>query len=48
MPRVLGTSKVTRKFQVTIPKLVRELLGISENDIIVFEEEEGKVFIRKG
>ena len=47
MAKVLWVSKVTRKYQVTIPKIVREKLGITVNDLIVFEEENGKIIIRK-
>jgi len=47
MEKILGVSKVTRKFQVTIPKVVRERLGITENDMIVFIEVNGKIYIRK-
>ncbi|RLG80253.1 MAG: hypothetical protein DRO40_11485 [Thermoprotei archaeon] len=28
-------------------KIVREKLGITENDLIVFEEENGKIIIKK-
>ena len=47
MAKVLWVSKVTRKYQVTIPKIVWEKLGITVNDLIVFEEENGKIIIRK-
>ncbi|GEM_PF-1155964 len=32
---VLGVSKITYKFQVTIPKTVRERFGLKEGDIYV-------------
>ncbi len=47
MAKVLGVSKVTRKYQVTIPKIVREKLEITENDLIIFIEENGKITIKK-
>ncbi len=47
MAKVLWVLKVTRKYQVTIPKIVREKLGITENDLIVFKEENGKIIIKK-
>jgi len=47
MGKILGISKVTRKFQVTIPKQVREIMKITEKDMIVFELEGNKIIIRK-
>jgi len=48
MGKILGVSKVTRKFQVTIPKTVRVLLEIQEGDLVVFElTEDGKIILRK-
>ncbi|WP_271254178.1 AbrB/MazE/SpoVT family DNA-binding domain-containing protein [Pseudanabaena sp. Chao 1811] len=40
-------SKVTSKFQATIPQSIRNAMGISQGDIVVFEIEEGRVFIKK-
>ena len=45
MPRVIGASKVSSKFQVTVPQRVRETLRIEAADVIVFAEEDGKVYI---
>ena len=45
MAKVLGASKVTIRYQVTIPAEVRELLKIKEGNTLVFAEESGKVFI---
>ena len=47
MGKILGVSKVTKKYQVTIPKRAREILGITENDLVVFELEENKIIIKK-
>ena len=44
---VLGTSKITCKFQVTIPKRVRERFGFKEGDVLVFVAEGGKLVIVK-
>jgi len=44
---ILGLSKITYKFQVTIPKRVRERFGFKEGDILVFIEEDGKLIIAK-
>ena len=40
-------SKVTSKFQTTIPKIIRDAMSISQGDIVVFETDEGRVFIKK-
>jgi len=40
-------SRVTRKFQVTIPKEIREALGINVGDIVVWEISENGVAILK-
>jgi AbrB family looped-hinge helix DNA binding protein len=44
---ILGMTTITYKFQVTIPKKVRELKSLREGDTIVFVEEGDKVYIRK-
>jgi len=44
---ILGISKITYKFQVTLPKRVREKFNFKEGDIIVFAEENGKLIITK-
>lgn len=40
-----STAKVTSKGQITIPKEVRELLGIQTGSVILFEQEEERVVI---
>ncbi len=40
-------AKVSKRYQVVIPKYVREELGIKEGDRILFEIEEGNIKIRK-
>ena len=40
-------AKVTSKGQITIPKRVREKLGVHPGEDIGFEEKDGVVFIRK-
>ena len=42
-----STSKVTSKFQATIPQPVREKLGLQKGDRVVFEEEGDRIFLRK-
>ena len=46
--RILGTSKLTSKYQVTIPKPAREKLGVKVGDIIVFVEEDDKIYLARG
>ena len=40
-------SKLTSKYQTTIPQEVRELLLLKKGDEVVFEIEDGQVVIRK-
>jgi len=40
-------AKVTSKGQVTIPKKVRDKLGISPGEGVGFEEKDGLMFIKK-
>lgn len=40
-------SKVTEKGQVTIPKEIRETLGIQPGDEVMFEETEAGYVVRK-
>jgi len=44
-PGFHSTAKVTSKGQITIPKEVRELLGIQTGTVILFEQEEERVVI---
>lgn len=44
---ILGMSKVTYKFQLTVPKRVRERFELKEGDTLVFIEEDGKLILRK-
>lgn len=41
-------SRMTIKGQVTIPKDVRDALGLKPGDLVSFEAEEGGVIVRKG
>ncbi len=45
--KIIATSVITRRFQVTLAKKVREKLNFKEGDLLVFIEENGKVFIEK-
>jgi len=44
---VLGMSKITHKFQITVPKRVREELNLKEGDVLVFLIEDGKLILVK-
>jgi len=41
------TAKVTSKGQITIPKNIREKLGIRSGENVSFEEKDGVFFIKK-
>ena len=44
--KIIGASKVSSKFQVTIPEDVRKRLGIAVGDTIAFiQEDDRRVFI---
>ena len=42
-----ATSKLTRKYQATIPKSVREVLHLQAGDAIAFDIEGEKIRVRK-
>lgn len=46
-PSMLNTTKVTTKYQATLPQAIREKLGITKGDRIIFELEGERVYIRK-
>ena len=43
---ILGMSTLSHKFQVTIPKEVREDANLGEGDKIVFVKEDDKIYIK--
>ncbi|GBC70187.1 hypothetical protein HRbin01_01897 [archaeon HR01] len=43
----IGTSPLSEKGQVTIPKEIREYLGVKPGDKVLFLVEEGKVILVK-
>ena len=45
--KVLGNSKVGRRFQITIPKNVRDAFDFKEGDLVLFVEEDGKLTLTK-
>jgi AbrB family looped-hinge helix DNA binding protein len=46
-PKNSSISKVTKKYQATIPQSVREVLGITQGDCVGFEIKEGQVVLKK-
>jgi len=44
---MLGMSTITYKFQVTIPKKVRERHDLKEGDTLVFVDDGEQVYIKK-
>ncbi|MGH8611621.1 MAG: AbrB/MazE/SpoVT family DNA-binding domain-containing protein [Gammaproteobacteria bacterium] len=44
---VIATSKLTRKYQATIPEPVREKLHLQAGDVLAFEIEDDTVVVRK-
>lgn len=46
MARVLGASKVTVRYQVTVPEDVRKFMKIKVGQTLVFAEEDGKIILR--
>ena len=45
---ILGDSKVTEKFQATIPKAVRDHLNLDSGDRLLFLSERGDILVKKG
>lgn len=45
---ILGDSRLSRKSQVTVPKYVRDMLGLSTGDRIIFVTEKSEVLVKRG
>jgi AbrB family looped-hinge helix DNA binding protein len=45
MGKALGSSKVTVRYQVTIPEEVRKKMGVNEGDTLVFVEDGERIYI---
>ena len=45
--RILDVTGVTKRFQTTVPKTVREILNLSNEDRIVWVVENGEVKVRR-
>ena len=44
----IGTSKITRKFQATIPKAVRKHLSLDNGDLVVFVKVQNEIVLKRG
>jgi len=48
LPReILGTSKMSSKYQITVPKDVRERFKLNADEILVFFDDDGRLLLRK-
>ena len=45
MAKIVGSSKITKRYQVTVPDDARKILKISIGDTLAFVEENGRVFV---
>lgn len=43
---ILGMTTITHKFQITIPKKVREKHNLVEGDSIIFIEEDDRIYLK--
>ncbi|MGK7958556.1 MAG: AbrB/MazE/SpoVT family DNA-binding domain-containing protein [Crocosphaera sp.] len=43
----IAVSKLTQKYQATIPRRIREVLDLHQGDSVIFELEDGKVILKK-
>jgi antitoxin PrlF len=46
-PRIEVTATITSKSQITLPKAVRERLGLKPGDKVVFEEDDTGIRVRR-
>ena len=44
---ILGTSKISKKFQITVPKSVREKFGLKESDLVIFIGDDGLLELKR-
>ncbi len=43
---ILGMTKISYKYQITVPKKVREKYNLQEGDSIIFVQEDDKLYIK--
>lgn len=46
--RILSTSRLTRNYQVTLSRTIRDKLDVDRGDLVVFLEEDGIIIVEKG
>jgi AbrB family looped-hinge helix DNA binding protein len=44
---ILGVSPMSHKFQITVPKKVREKMKLKGGDTVTFIEESGRIYVGK-
>jgi AbrB family looped-hinge helix DNA binding protein len=44
----MGDSKLTSKFQVTVPKPVREILDLDVGDLLLYVKDHDQVILKRG
>ena len=44
---MLASSRMTQKYQTTIPAKIRKLLGLQSGDVIGFDLKEGEVVLKR-
>jgi hypothetical protein len=45
---VVGKSTITGKYQLTLPKFVREFLKADNGDLIVFVKDHDRILVKRG
>jgi len=48
MSQILGSSRISKKGQLTIPKTVRDDLGLQEGDLILFVKKGNEIKLKRG
>jgi AbrB family looped-hinge helix DNA binding protein len=46
--KAIGDSRLSKKYQITVPKRVREILRLDSEDLVVFIVKRKDVMIRRG
>lgn len=45
---IMGKSTITGRYQLTLPKLVREFLKADNGDLIVFVKDHDRILVKRG
>jgi AbrB family looped-hinge helix DNA binding protein len=46
--KLLGNSRLTSKFQVTVPRHVRETLRLDAGDLLLYVKDHNQVILKRG